>query len=383
MPVEVGPLITETQVQLDDTAADGLKIKHARVVGHVTMNPFAAISFDYRVPFREDGPKIERAPVPRLTRDVAPPLRLSGDHRHVRADMGTVQQRHPHVSCGQVAFVLLQRTDHPAAGAHTAQIDGRLREYREPRRHNPVRTGVKALAQGHRHFVVNPPMIWIPHPCVLIVGGNVHVARAVGVPEVLQPPRIAGCINGHILIWDTATASQSPSYEFVGHADRVTSSIITADGKTLISGSWDGTVKIWDMVERRELRTLAGHEDSILSVALNPKEDVIASAGWDATIIIWDLKTGKRITAMEGHRGSIVALSFSADGLRLASASEDRTTRVWDIEKGKYSLTLRATTQIRPPFLLWNLRHHVSWPREMQTGWCAYGTSAQSASGMN
>jgi WD40 repeat protein len=120
----------------------------------------------------------------------------------------------------------------------------------------------------------------------------------------------------------------------------IASTVITADGKTLISGSWDDTVKIWDMVEGRELRTLAGHEDSILCVALNPAEDIIASAGWDATIVVWDLKTGKRLNSMEGHRGSIVALSFSADGLRLASTSEDRTTRVWDIEKGRYSLTL-------------------------------------------
>ena len=149
-----------------------------------------------------------------------------------------------------------------------------------------------------------------------------------------------GLLNGDISVWDASIKTQLPYREFHGHTDRVTSTAITKDGHLLVSGSWDDTVKIWDLIEGKELNTLVGHDDSVLSVALSPHDDLIASAGWDATILIWDLKTGKQLRAMAGHQGSILSLAFSPGGDWLASTSEDRTVRLWDVEKGSHLLTL-------------------------------------------
>jgi len=151
---------------------------------------------------------------------------------------------------------------------------------------------------------------------------------------------IVGCLNGDILIWDVGVDSPEPRLRLHGHRDRVTATAVSEHQRILISGSWDDTVKVWNLTDGTELKTLFGHEDSVLCVALNTRGDLIASAGWDDTIIIWDLESGRKLHALEGHKAAISAVAFSKDGNWIASGSEDRTVRLWDVTKGKHIMTL-------------------------------------------
>lgn len=66
----------------------------------------------------------------------------------------------------------------------------------------------------------------------------------------------------------------------------------TPDGQQVVSASWDHTLKVWDIVNRRELRTLMGHTSFVTAVAVMPDGRQVISASLDNTLKVWDLSTG-------------------------------------------------------------------------------------------
>jgi WD40 repeat protein len=104
----------------------------------------------------------------------------------------------------------------------------------------------------------------------------------------------------------------------------------TPDGKTLISGSRDTTIKFFDVPQMTETRTLKGHSGWVRALAVSPDGAVLASASDDQTIKLWDIATGRNFRTLKGHAGGVRAVTFSPDGLRLASASWDRTVKLWE-----------------------------------------------------
>ena len=86
------------------------------------------------------------------------------------------------------------------------------------------------------------------------------------------------------------------------------------DGKYIVSGSSDKTIKIWDFKTGKCLNTLEGHSYSVNSVAISPDGKYIVSGSYDKTIKIWDFKTGKCLNTLEGHSYSVNSIAISSDG---------------------------------------------------------------------
>src|SRR5207249_2783956 len=82
---------------------------------------------------------------------------------------------------------------------------------------------------------------------------------------------------------------------FRGHSDCVVSVAISLDGRFGASGSWDQTVRIWDLAGGREVRRLSGHAHRVSSVAFSPDGRQLISGSWDGTARLWDLSTGAEI----------------------------------------------------------------------------------------
>nr|NCR81091.1 WD40 repeat domain-containing protein [Microcystis aeruginosa K13-10] len=76
-----------------------------------------------------------------------------------------------------------------------------------------------------------------------------------------------------------------------GHDDLVTSVNFSPDGKTLVSGSWDKTIKLWNVETGQEIRTLKGHDSAVYSVNFSPDGKTLVSGSWDNTIKLWNLGT--------------------------------------------------------------------------------------------
>ncbi len=74
----------------------------------------------------------------------------------------------------------------------------------------------------------------------------------------------------------------------------------------LVSGSYDETLKIWDLKTYQEIRTLSGHEDCIYSVAVSADTKHIISGGEDKIVRLWCFHTGKLLSCFEGHSDDIM-----------------------------------------------------------------------------
>jgi len=120
-----------------------------------------------------------------------------------------------------------------------------------------------------------------------------------------------------------------------GHTGSISVMDISADGKLLVSGSWDKTIKIWDLQDRKVLRVLRGHTEEVSTVDLSPDGKYIVSGAWDGTIRIWDVKTGQQIKVLVGDSPERVrSVVFTQDGKNIISGGDDNKIRIWDVVSG-------------------------------------------------
>ncbi|KAK3276423.1 hypothetical protein CYMTET_15499 [Cymbomonas tetramitiformis] len=118
--------------------------------------------------------------------------------------------------------------------------------------------------------------------------------------------------------------------------------MLIADGKTVASGSRDGTVRLWDAATGEEQAVLRGHDQEVLSVAFSADGKTVASGSRDGTVRLWDAATGKEQVALRGHDQKVLSVAFSADGKTVASGSQDGTVRLWDAVTGEEKAAWRV-----------------------------------------
>ena len=133
--------------------------------------------------------------------------------------------------------------------------------------------------------------------------------------------------------------AQSLCENINAHISYVTSISFSPDGKLLASGSYDMTIKLWNVVSGELLKTLKGHTDGVISISFSPDGNLLASGSDDKTIKLWNVVSGELLKTLKGHTGWVKSISFSPDGNLLASGSYDKTIKLWDAVSFKGALT--------------------------------------------
>jgi WD40 repeat protein len=132
-------------------------------------------------------------------------------------------------------------------------------------------------------------------------------------------------------VWDAATGA--PVGPPLKHPAPLEALAGTPDGKTVLTGSLDGTARLWDATTGKLLHQLR-HDGPAFSVACSPDGRRLATGSTTAARV-WDAATGQPLTPPLRHAGGVSAVAFSPDGSRLLTASWDKTARLWDVATGK------------------------------------------------
>ena len=171
-----------------------------------------------------------------------------------------------------------------------------------------------------------------------------------------------------------------------GHSDHVFAATITPDGKNIISGAWDSTIKIWDLktgvlqntLEVSEvistiemsndgrniisggsshqiriwdfetgvlLNSLEGHADQVHSIAINPADSMLVSGGNDKKIIVWDFHTGEVLHKIEDGQ-AFHSVTITKDGKYIVAGGREHQIKVWDINTGSLIKTIETNASI-------------------------------------
>lgn len=129
-------------------------------------------------------------------------------------------------------------------------------------------------------------------------------------------------------------ALKAPEPLIWAHAGEVRILALAPDGKTVISGSQDNTVKIWSFPEGNLLATLPAHVDDVNGLAIAPDGRTLVTIAAD-TLRLWSIPDGRLMSMMDGHTDTIRAVAIAPDGKWMVTGGDDKTIRFWSFPDGK------------------------------------------------
>ena len=125
-----------------------------------------------------------------------------------------------------------------------------------------------------------------------------------------------------------------------GHQSWVTAVAFNPRSATLVSGSLDDTIKVWDLQTGAQMVTLKGHPRGVNDLCISTKGQVLVSCGDDGTVKVWNLSAGRLLHTLEGHARDVTSVTIGHKGWILASGSKDKTIKLWKLDKGTAIRTL-------------------------------------------
>ncbi|KAJ3246080.1 SCF ubiquitin ligase complex subunit cdc4 [Chytriomyces hyalinus] len=119
-------------------------------------------------------------------------------------------------------------------------------------------------------------------------------------------------------------------HTLTGHTNSVRA--IAGHGRILVSGSYDCTVRVWDLISGESIHCFRGHREKVYSVGYSHELSRAVSGSLDATVKVWCTKTGVLLHSLEGHTSLVGLLELSPE--YLVSAAADHSLRIWEPTKG-------------------------------------------------
>jgi general transcriptional corepressor TUP1 len=152
-------------------------------------------------------------------------------------------------------------------------------------------------------------------------------------------------------VWEIA--KKRLRHVFEGHEQEIYSLDFSNDGRYIVSGSGDETMRVWDlsdascrMITIETAPTIppppaAGSKDpqnqnqnqdaGVTSVSISPDGSMVAAGSLDSVIRIWEVASGILLDSLRGHRDSVYSVAFTPDGKGIISGSLDKSLKLWDL----------------------------------------------------
>ena len=120
--------------------------------------------------------------------------------------------------------------------------------------------------------------------------------------------------------------------EIKGHDHKVNSLCWSKDGAHIFSGSSDGTIRKWQLIDGKEVFVLRGHTSNVKSICISLDERHLISASNDYSVRIWNLKTNQPVGDPLLHDDEPLTVVLCSDGQYIASAGKDKKIYIWSLE---------------------------------------------------
>ena len=143
----------------------------------------------------------------------------------------------------------------------------------------------------------------------------------------------SGGYDKTLRLWEVATGKELLSP--IEQESEVYSLAYSPDGALLALGARDGTLRLWRPSTKEPVLRIQAHADAVRSVVFSPDGKTLASGGRDTAVRVWDAASGNEKLYLKGHKKPVWSLAISSDGRFLASAGDDETVRFWDLSSGE------------------------------------------------
>ncbi|KAF8761063.1 WD domain, G-beta repeat [Rhizoctonia solani] len=161
-------------------------------------------------------------------------------------------------------------------------------------------------------------------------------------PPALQLPPIPAlnsnlAADGLIKIWSSYNGNLIRTLE--GHQEGLSDVAWSGDSRYVASASDDKTVRIFTL-ETRHPECFRGHTNYVFCVNYNPSSNLIVSGSYDESVKLWDVSRGRCMKTLSAHSDPVMAAGFNRDGTMIVSCSIDGLIRIWDTASGQCLKTL-------------------------------------------
>lgn len=144
--------------------------------------------------------------------------------------------------------------------------------------------------------------------------------------------RVAGGSSQWVTVWDAITGDKV--IEIPAHTGTVHTLAFHPDGDKLLSGSWDGSLRMWEIASGKELFRSGGGTRDYDSFSISSRGDLFATGtSFDSQIRLLNAKSGMQVATLTGATERVGVVAFTADGLHLVTGGESGEVVVWDVVK--------------------------------------------------
>lgn len=198
--------------------------------------------------------------------------------------------------------------------------------------------GVAASADGALLATYNDMgEIWIRRADTLEPIHRLDFGASINQVNFSHDPRRVAAVggSGRVLIWSTLTGALERAIEAAGAVNTVRSVAFSHDGALVAAGLIHRGVRVYSVADGSLVGELAGHADAVSALLFGPNDETLLSASWDRTVRRWktaEIEAPAGSAILRGHRDYVRSVDFSPDGALLASASSDGSVRFWDAD---------------------------------------------------